>query len=139
VIDDSVGLGRRLVIEARRITKQHEKLGQLWTAVLEPLANGDLEGARRPFMVLAEGLRAHFAIEEEVEIPALHGADAERAAALEQIVADHVEYRAALDRIAERMAADDLEGAGEETAALAAKITDHEAREEALFARPPRR
>ena len=139
MIDDSVGLGRRLVIEARRITKQHEKLGELWTAVLEPLANDDLDGARRPFAVLAEGLRAHFAIEEEVEIPALHGADVERTAALEQIVADHVEYRVALDRIAERMASDDLAGTAEEAAALAAKITEHEAREEALFARRSRR
>ena len=134
MIDDSVGLGRRLIIEARRITKQHERLGEIWTAFLEPLANEDLAAARPIFIILADGLRAHFAIEEEVEIPALHGRDHARTKALQRIIDDHVEYRAALDRLADALDRDDLAVASEEAAALAAAITDHEKREEAIFA-----
>lgn len=134
MINDSVGLGRRLVIEARRITKQHERLGEIWTAFLEPLANEDLEAARPVFGVLHEGLRAHFAIEEEVEIPALHGRDPARTEALQRILDDHVAFRAALERIKDAMAHGDLSRVSEEAAVLAEAITDHEKREEALFA-----
>jgi len=134
VIDDSVGLNRRLVIEARRIIKQHERLGTLWTALLEPLANEDLHACRRPLEVLSDGLRAHFAIEEEVEFPALHGSDPARTAALQRIIEEHVKYRAMLDRMQALAARGDLAGLSAHAAELAAAMTDHEAREEALFA-----
>lgn len=133
MIDDSVGLNRRLAIEARRMVKQHERLGTLWTALLEPLANEDLEASRRPLEVLADGLRAHFAIEEEVEFPALHGGDPARTAALQRIIEEHVAYRAALERMQACAARGDLAGLSEQAAELAASMTDHEAREEALF------
>jgi hypothetical protein len=133
VIDDTVGLTRRLVIEARRMTKQHERLGLLWTALLEPLANDDLDGARRPLEVLADGLRAHFSVEEDVEFPALHGGDPARTAKLQRIIEEHVAFRAALERMQALAAGNDLAGLAEAAADLAASMTDHEAREEALF------
>jgi hypothetical protein len=137
VIDDTVGLSRRLRIEARRMTKQHERLGLLWTALLEPLANDDLEGARRPLAVLADGLVAHFSVEESVEFPALHRGDPARTAALQRIIEEHVDYRKALERMRALEAANDLEGLAAAAAELAASMSDHEAREEALFKRRP--
>lgn len=138
MIDDTVGLNRRLLIEARRMTKQHERLGMLWTALLEPLANDDLEGARRPLEVLADGLRAHFSVEEDVEFPALHRGDPARSAALQRIIEEHVHFRKTLDRMQALVARSDLEGLSEAAAELAAEMSDHEAREEALFkGRPP--
>lgn len=129
----SVGLSKRLGIEGRRIAAQHQLLGELWQAFLDPFDTGDLESARLAFRSLREGVTAHFDVEERVHIPALHGANPSVTQALQEIVSDHRRFRNELDQIVEALSSSDLERIAAMVEPLIRAFADHEAREEGLF------
>jgi hypothetical protein len=127
------GLNRRLAIEGRRIAEQHAKLGELCGALISALASDHLEGTRTSLDTLREGLMAHFDVEEKVQIPALHGSNPALGPQLEEIIAQHMRFRAELDAFAHILLDGNLDGLREPLALFVSALAEHEAQEESLF------
>jgi hypothetical protein len=129
------GLHTRLGIERLRIASQHRRLGVLFHEVVEALDCGDREGLHDLFHTFADGLRAHFDVEERVQIPALHGAKPDLEEQLQALVRAHYEFRERLGRIADSLAGGHIEHFESELLDLGTLLSHHEDLEEALFAR----
>jgi benzoyl-CoA reductase/2-hydroxyglutaryl-CoA dehydratase subunit BcrC/BadD/HgdB len=127
------GLSKRLVIEGRRIALQHERIGELFEQFASAIAEQRMDQMRLTFRELREGLIAHFDLEERIQIPALHGADAGLQPALARIVADHDRFRDELAALAHDVEAGAFEALRGPAATLSEGITEHEAFEEMLF------
>lgn len=128
------GLERRVAIEARRISSQHRQLDELYALLTRALAQGDAEGSRRGFQRFRDALEAHFAMEDEVHFPALHGLRPELETSLMELVADHRGFVGELDRVAAELEADELEAAAARLTSMANRLAAHEDREEAMLA-----
>jgi hypothetical protein len=124
----------RLAHEARRVAAQHEALDAFEREVRAAFEIGSASAIAASLRSLERALLAHFAIEEDVHFPALHGLDPGFAAEIQNLVREHVAFREALARLIADTAAT---GAGRVAAfaELADGLRKHENREEALFAR----
>src|SRR5262245_31445850 len=99
------GLRRRLERARRRIASQHQHLrGLLYDAESAALAHAPLCDC---VLRLRDGLRAHFALEDEICFPALHGLDARALSQLERLTAEHGEFLGELERLASAMDAEE--------------------------------
>lgn len=136
---DQPGLRLRLAHEARRIATQHGYLDALESTTLRALERGDAREMADALRAFAGALDSHFALEEQVHFPALHGLDAGLAAEIGALVAEHGDFHQTLEALvahaaagaADRLRPEVLAGFGK----LAAALRQHEEREEALFAR----
>jgi hypothetical protein len=129
------GLHTRLGIERLRISSQHQRLGFLFDAVAGSLEAGDHDQLHGAFHAFADGLRAHFEVEERVQIPALHGAQPTLEKQLQSLVREHSDFRERLALITRALAEGRIDQAGSELQALSLALKEHEATEESLFAR----
>lgn len=135
-VDDSgrePGLSRRLEIEARRISAQHDKLGELWShfvsGVGESLAGGELVERLGLF---ASALRSHFALEERIHFPALHGSDAHIEPVLARLLEEHRQFDQDLERMERDLAARGTQD-GLDLEAFTRRLAEHERVEEGLY------
>jgi hemerythrin len=128
------GLRHRLRRCRRQIEKQHQQLHALHLELGEALAVGDADAARSLVERMLAAIDAHFAMEEGMLFPALHGLDPKSGRDVEAFAAQHARHR-------ERLT--DLQGdiAGELVASLApayrefaASMFEHEQHEEAWIA-----
>lgn len=128
----------RLALEARRVAAQHDAIDAFEREVRAAFESGAPRAIDASLRSLERALLAHFAIEEDVHFPALHGSDPGLAADLQELIREHVSFRASLAgliqdggaRSAERLAA---------FARLTEALRKHEDREEALFGPSTRR
>lgn len=128
----------RLALEARRVAAQHDAIDAFEREVLAAFETGEARAVDASLRSLERALVAHFAIEEDVHFPALHGSDPGLAGDLQELVREHVSFRASLagliqdgaPRSADRLAS---------FARLTEALRKHEDREEALFGSPARR
>ena len=131
---DHPGLRLRLAHEAKRVAAQHEAIDAFEREVRAAFESGEAPALEASLRSLERALIAHFAIEEDVHFPALHGFDPGFAGEIQDLVREHVSFRETLARlIAERAAtpADRIAA----FAALTGRLRKHEDREETLFAR----
>ena len=128
------GLRIRMRNEARRISSQHEKLGEFCREVEVRLEEEGLEEAKAVFRHFEAALDAHMTVEEEIYFPALHGLRPDAWDELVTLVSEHGRLRRMLgyvDRALERL---DRERVKHLLGELARQVSAHEAREEELIA-----
>lgn len=127
------GLRRRVEIESRRIPSQHRQLDQFYGVLASALERRDLPGARSAFSHFADACRAHFAMEDEIYFPALHGLRPDLEPTLTDLVQEHRAMVRTLERLASLFEADRLaEGEGE-LDRLVTRLQAHEGREERIL------
>jgi iron-sulfur cluster repair protein YtfE (RIC family) len=138
---DQPGLRMRLAHEARRIASQHAYLDALEATTLRALERGDPLEMRQALDGFHGSLDSHFALEEQVHFPALHGLRAEFEVELLALVREHQRFRSVLVGLgaqARRSPPDPAELAAA-FRELAAELGRHEQREERLLAQAPAR
>ncbi len=128
------GLGLRLRREALRVASQHHQLDQFHEVFENALARGDAASAQLSFARFADALEAHFALEEQVYFPALHGRGGASAPELAELVREHDALRGALEEIHSALRARDLPACDAAIGAWLPRLVLHERREEALMA-----
>jgi hypothetical protein len=125
------GLRFRLRRAVRRMAEQHRHMQEVARAVegaLTEPGDGLLAEALGRYR---QALEAHFALEDEVFFPALHGLYPEEVGELESLSREHADFRAALARLDPARAA----SLGDDFRALTATLREHEAREERIARR----
>ena len=83
---DGSGLRYRLRRALRQIGEQHQQLRELHSRLRRAVASGDRRDARDGFRRYREAVGAHFALEDGVFFPALHGLHPEHAEELDPLV-----------------------------------------------------
>lgn len=127
------GLRRRVEIESRRIPSQHRQLDQFYGVLVDVLAHRDAAGSRTAFAHFADACRAHFAMEDEIYFPALHGLRPDLEHALTELVQEHRAMVRTLERLASLFEADRLAEAEGELDRLVTRLQAHEGREERIL------
>jgi hypothetical protein len=127
------GLSRRLKIEGRRIASQHRRLGELWQQLLAAFEHDQIDVTRSAFRELREGLLAHFDLEERIQIPALHGSNADLQPQPKRIVEDHMRFRAELEALARQLDAGSVDDLHSPARELHGALNEHEVLEQSLF------
>ncbi len=126
----------RLAHEARRIASQHAYLDALEATTLRSLERGDPVEMRQALDGFHGSLESHFALEEKVHFPALHGLRADLEPELLVLIREHEGFRSTLSQLGAE-ARRSLPDPAELAAAfreLAAALGRHEQREERLLA-----
>ena len=128
--DGQPGLRMRLAHEGRRLAAQHEFLDVLAKAASQAVERDGKAEAREALHGFRAALDAHFALEEQMHFPALRGLHPELADELAELVREHAEFRASLDRLE-----GGADGVERKTAldALVAGLRLHETREERML------
>ena len=124
------GLEHRLRRAVRQIGEQHRHLRQLDAEFDRAVRESALDALSTWLERYAEALRAHFALEEEVIFPALHGLDTARATAISRLELDHGHLLETLDLM---RGPDGPERLPVELPRLRERLRDHERREEELM------
>lgn len=133
------GLRLRLAHEARRIATQHAYLDALEATTRRALERGTAHEIAEALRGFEGALASHFALEEQVHFPALHGLHADLGDEIGALERDHDDFHATLGEMRSDVAAAAGDGVRDGVvarfAALGAALRAHESREEALFAR----
>jgi iron-sulfur cluster repair protein YtfE (RIC family) len=87
--DEQPGLRPRLAHASRRLPAQHEYLDALLATTRRALERNTPPEAREALHAFRGALDAHFALEEQVHFPALHGLEPGCVAQIEELVLDH--------------------------------------------------
>jgi hypothetical protein len=124
------GLRFRLRRAVRRMAEQHRHIQEVALAVQDALAEPGDGRLGEAVGLYRQALEAHFALEDEVFFPALHGLYPEEVRELESLSREHADFRAALARLDPARAS--LE---DDFRALTATLREHEAREEQIARR----
>jgi hypothetical protein len=132
--DDQPGLRLRLTHASRRIAGQHDYLDALVASTLRALERNTPAEAREGLEGFAGALDAHFALEEQLHFPALHGLRPEVAPEIEALMVEHRALRARVRGLGERVGREPRDEVTREFVGLADTLRDHESREEQLFA-----
>ena len=128
------GLEKRVAFEARRISSQHRQLEAFHELVAQALAAGEPAGVLRAFMRFRDALEAHFAMEDEVFFPALHGLRPDLEAELTVLVQEHRGFRTQLERVQALFDAEQIGEGGRLLEDMVGVLIEHETREERLQA-----
>jgi len=132
--DEQPGLRRRLAHASRRLPVQHEYLDALFATTRRALERNTPAEAREALHAFRGALDAHFALEEQVHFPGLHGLEPERDREIEVLVLDHHALRDRLLALESRVGRETRDEIARSFAELGASLRDHETREERLFA-----
>jgi len=116
----------------RQIASQHHHLSQALDSLSEAVDRADRERALAWFDRLHDAVEAHFALEDRVIFPALHGLRSDRGDELVALSEEHERFLAELWRIRERVEAGDFPPGAKTLAMLRVALRSHESREEKL-------
>ena len=125
----SSGLRFRLRRTLRQIAEQHRQLRDLHAGLRRAMASGERDATREGFRRYREGVGAHFALEDAVLFPALHGLQPARAVDLERLGREHDGFLEALARLASLLEVE-LAAFAAGFESLGAELAAHERREE---------
>lgn len=126
------GLRYRVRRAARQIGEQHRHLGEVLGKLEAILAEGSREGVDDLLVRYRSALDAHFALEDDVFFPALHGLHPEHAEELEALSRDHEAYARVLEELAHLLQSASLDRFARELRQLEKDLERHESREERL-------
>ena len=129
------GLRHRLQHALRRTGEQHRQLREFHADVRQAVASAEPGDTRERFHRYRTALGAHFALEDDVLFPALHGLHPDRAPELERLGGEHAGLRDALGRLAALLDHDALAPFAAGFESLCATLAAHEAQEETLVSR----
>jgi len=131
--DEQPGLRRRLARATRRLSGQHEYLDALLATTRRALERNTPSEAREALHAFQGALDAHFALEEQVHFPALHGLDPARNREIEALVLEHRALRDRLLVLERKVGREPRDGVARDFVELGAALRDHETREERLL------
>ena len=125
----SSGLRFRLRRALRQSVEQHGQLRELRARLRRAIESEDRDDTREGFRRYREGVGAHFALEDGVLFPALHGLHPGRAADLEHLGREHNGFLEALARLAALLEIE-LAAFAASFESLGVELAAHERREE---------
>jgi hemerythrin-like domain-containing protein len=128
------GLALRVQRGARTISIQHRQLDDFYLRVATALDEGELDTARAAFARFSDALEAHFALEEGLYFPALHGLRPGLGRDLERLCDEHQQLRETLARLARSIERGGCESCASLLHRFAGDLAEHERREEDLLA-----
>jgi hypothetical protein len=131
-LPDRRGLRLRIRRAAREIASQHDQLREIAGEISDALDLGDTAGAASIATQFRDALDAHFALEEDVVFPALHGSDPRSGNQIESLLSDHVAISAELRRLIDTSGEVDTVDWRACFYELRRSILVHEAREEGV-------
>jgi len=129
------GLRFRMRRVARKMAAQHHHIHEILRDFDRALTGGDRQRVGEVFEGYRSALEAHFALEEEVFFPGLHGLHPEHSDELNALSDDHATFAEELDRLAEILLHDGLESFGRAFRDLVADLGQHEQQEERIVRR----
>lgn len=129
------GLRYRVKRAARQIGEQHRHMEQLVLQLGAVLTQGDRGEARHLLSRYRGAVDAHFGLEESVFFPALHGLHPEHTRELDELAAEHGEFKDALADLDDLLGAPTLDGFLAPFRSLVKRMAEHEQREERLVRR----
>jgi hypothetical protein len=132
---DGSGLRYRLRRALRQIGAQHRQLHELHARLRRAVASEDRQDAGERFRRYQEAVGAHFALEDDVFFPALHGLHPEQGEALERLGRDHDDLLDELVRLGSLLDRETFAVFGAGFESLRAAFASHEKREEDLVSR----
>jgi hypothetical protein len=131
--DEQPGLRPRLAHATRRLAAQHEYLDALLATTRRAVERSTPPEAREALHGFRGALDAHFALEEQVHFPALHGLEPARASEIEALVLEHRALRDRLLVLEGKVGREPRDEVARGFVDLGAALRDHETREERLF------
>jgi hypothetical protein len=126
------GLRLRVKRAVRQMSDQHRHIRAIHGSIQDALERGGASDAEAALDRLQSAVEAHFALEDEVFFPALHGLRPEFAEALEALSREHAEFAAALRGMIGDLRASGVEALQGGFEAYARALAAHEVREEAI-------
>jgi hemerythrin-like domain-containing protein len=128
------GLRFRLRRAARQIGQQHQSIREILASLERTLGEGERgrDAVHALFARYREAVEAHFALEEDVLFPALHGLHPTRSPELEGLEAEHGDFAKRLGELAELLAGAALAEFAGGFERFAREMAGHETREERL-------
>jgi hypothetical protein len=131
-LPDRRGLRLRIRRAAREIASQHDQLREIAGEINDALDLGDTAGAASMATRFRAALDAHFALEEDVVFPALHGSDPRSGKQIERLLSDHVAISAEVRRLIDTSGEADTVAWRAGFYELRRSLVVHEAREEGV-------
>lgn len=132
--DEQPGARIRLAHAARRLPAQHQYLDALVATTRRALERSTPAEAREALHAFRGALEAHFALEEQVLFPALHGLAPERERTIEALMLEHRAMRDRLAELEEQVGREPRDAVVRAFVDLCAFLRNHERVEERLFA-----
>ena len=97
------GLRFRVKRAGRQIADQHRHLRSIYEAIRDAVKRGVAQEARDGLVRLQGAIDAHFALEDDVFFPALHGLHPDYTEALEALSGEHARFVEELRRMGEEL------------------------------------
>jgi iron-sulfur cluster repair protein YtfE (RIC family) len=123
----------KLARQGTGIASQHRQLDVFVHEVSQALRRGQRRDCETAVFQLQGALNAHFAVEEKVVFPALHGLHPEHADKLLALERDHERLREDVDRLALAIVASDMTTAQKVLEDFDAALRAHERSEERIL------
>ena len=132
--EDQPGLRLRLAHASRRLPVQHEFLDALVATTRRALERSTPVEAREALHAFRGALESHFALEEHLHFPALHGLEPSLGAEIEELVREHHALRDRVLVIEGRLGREPRDAVARDFVELGGAMREHEGREERLLA-----
>ncbi len=130
---DQPGLRIQLARQGTGIASQHRQLDVFVREVSQALRRAQRRDCETAVFRLQGALNAHFAVEEQVIFPALHGLHFELADKILALERDHERLRKDVDRLALAIVASDITTARRALEEFDAALSAHERSEERIL------
>jgi iron-sulfur cluster repair protein YtfE (RIC family) len=130
---DEPGLLKRLERQRTGIASQHRQLDIFVRKISQALQQGQRRDCETAVYQLQGALNAHFAVEEQIVFPALHGLNSELADKIAALERDHERLRENADRLALAIVASDITTAWRDLGEFDAALSAHERSEERIL------
>jgi hypothetical protein len=128
----ATGLRYRVRRVARQIAEQHEHMHELAREIEQALTERLPDRLKDVMLRFRGALDAHFALEDGVFLPALHGLHPEQRNELEELSRQHQNFAVEIERLCQRLEEGSLERFGTAFHELLRGLALHERREEKL-------
>lgn len=128
----ATGLRYRLRRASRQIAEQHRDMKELVSELERALGEERADQLKDVLLRFRAAMDAHFALEEGVFFPALHGLHPEQRSELEELSLQHQSFGAEIRRMAELLDDDSLERFASAFHELVEGLIMHERREEGV-------
>lgn len=133
----AAGLRFRVQRAARKIPQQHRHIDEVFVHLQAALVRGVLPEVKELFLQYHGAIEAHFAIEDDVFFPALHGLHPEQGAELQKLCDEHQSFSQDLEELADRLNSGILDAFGSGLHSFVARLALQEAKEARLLTLQP--
>ena len=130
---DQPGLQIRLARQGKGIAFQHRQLDVFVREVSQAIRRGQRRDCETALFRLQGALNAHFAVEEQILFPALHGLHSELADIVLALEREHERLREDVDRLALAIAVSDISAVQRGLEEFDAALRAHERLEERIL------